>query len=77
MIRNKTKNYDGHIYVQKNLQQILNTSELNSANSSISVLLFPDDVSLKRARDSLKTIKAVLDDMISKEEEENNNEDNL
>jgi hypothetical protein len=67
----KTKNYDGHIYVKGNLQKILNTQELNSVNSSISVLFFSEDISLKQARDSLRTIKIILDELITEEENSN------
>jgi len=69
----KSKNYDGHIYVKGNLQKILNTQELNSVNSSTSVLFFPDDVPLKTVKESLKTIKIFLNELIA--EEERNNEE--
>ena len=70
----KSKNYDGHIYVKGNLQKILNTQELNSVNSSISVLFFSEDISLTKARDSLKTLKVMFDELINEEESKNNND---
>ena len=67
----KTKNYDGHIYVKGNLQKILKTQELIAVNSTISVLFFAEDISLKQARDSLKTLKTILDEMIKNEDDKN------
>jgi len=67
----KTKNYDGHIYIKENLQEILNTPELNHIKSSVSVLFFPENVSLKKARNSLKTIQTILDELIKEEDESN------
>jgi len=64
----KTKNYEGHIYVKGNLQKILNTQELNSVNSTVSVLFFSEDISAKQARDSLKTLKIILDEIVEQEE---------
>ena len=70
MTVSKSKNYDGHIYVKDDLQRILNTTELKYVNSAISVLFFADNVSLERAKDSLKVIEAVIDDLIEKEKHE-------
>jgi len=64
----KSKNYDGHIYVKGDLQKILNTQELNSVNSTKTVLFFSDDVSARQARDSLKTLKMILDEIVEEDE---------
>lgn len=69
------KNYGGHLYVKGHLQEILKTSEIDYVESSDSILLFPTNISLKRARDTLEVIKAGFDDRIAKEEEENNERD--
>lgn len=71
MSLSKTKNYNGHIYVKGELQNILNTSELHHIKSSISVLFFPDNITLKQIKQSLKTIEANIDDLIRKEKYEN------
>ena len=67
----KSKNYRGHIYVKKNLQRILNTPELLSISSATSVLFFPENVSLKQVKQSLKTIEVNLNDLIKKEKYDN------
>ena len=67
MSLSKTKNYDGHIYVKEELQAVLNTPELRHVNSSVSVLFFPDNISLQQIKDSLMTITANIDDLIRKE----------
>ena len=77
IMANKTKNYNGHLYIKGNLQEILNTSELNHVNSAISILFFPNNVSLQKAKESLKIIETNLNDMIKKEEEERINEENI
>jgi len=63
------KNYDGHIYIKNNLKEILNTDELNTINSSVSVLLFPSNVTLEQAAESLKTIRTIIKDQIKRRDE--------
>jgi len=67
----KSKYYDGHIYVKGNAQEIFKTKELNTVRSAVSLLLFSEDISLKQARDSLRTIKIILDELIKEEENSN------
>lgn len=69
-----SKMHNDRIYIKDELRSVLNTQELNHVNSAVSVLFFPDSVSLKRAKESLKIIETNLDDLIRKEEEESGEE---
>ena len=57
-----SKRYGGYIYIKEHLQDILNTNILKSANSSISVLFYPDDISIEQVISSLETIRTNLED---------------
>ena len=61
------KNYKGHIYIKNDLQEILNTEELQTVSTANSVLFFPSNISLEDALDSLKTLEVNLRDKINRE----------
>jgi len=63
----KNKNYDGHIYAKNDVQAVLNTKELGYIKTPVSVLYFPDTVSLQQVKQSLKTINVLVNELIRKE----------
>lgn len=73
-----SKRYGGYIYIKEHLQNILNTDILKSANSSISVLFYPDGVDIAKVISSLETIKTNLEDELEHRmgKDEQHNEEN-
>ena len=74
-MKRKITNHDGLIYLKGNLKKILGTEEIDYIETEDTVLLFPTNISLKRAKSTLKTIQTIFDYKIAKEEEENNETD--
>jgi hypothetical protein len=66
----KNKNYNGHIYAKDDVQAVLNTQEIGYIKTPVSVLYFPDNVSLHQVKQSLKTMNVLVNELIRKEKHE-------
>jgi hypothetical protein len=61
MVEFDIQNYNGKIYLRKELRKILNKRELKALANAKTIILFPADVDLVNVKKSLKIILADLD----------------